>query len=159
MIITILLALVAQTSGKKCHALAMSGGGSYGAFEAGVLHGFVNSNSTEDFAWDVVTGVSAGSINTGGVAMWKPGAEKEMVEWLSDTWAGIQTSEVFVDWFPAGIITGLLHHSALFNTAPGLKTLDDIFKQFDYVTQRKWVVTCVDVNTGVTFRFNETVGR
>ena len=50
----------------------MSGGGSRGAFEAGVhygmYHGHENVGSTFDY--DVITGVSAGAINTMGLAVY-----------------------------------------------------------------------------------------
>ena len=42
----------------------LSGGGSNGAWEAGVLWGFTHYGNPADFAYDVVTGVSAGAINT-----------------------------------------------------------------------------------------------
>ena len=42
------------------HILALSGGGSYGAFTAGVLTGWTRSNSRPEF--DVVTGVSTGAL-------------------------------------------------------------------------------------------------
>ena len=43
----------------------MSGGGSKGSYEAGVLYGLVNNDPDKTkYAYDVVTGVSAGSINT-----------------------------------------------------------------------------------------------
>lgn len=67
----------------------MSGGGSKGAFEAGVLYGLVmNDQNKTKYEYDVVTGVSAGSINTGAVSLFKPGDEVNMVQFLSDTWAG-----------------------------------------------------------------------
>ena len=48
-----------------CRALAMSGGGSRGAYEAGVLYGMYHTlNDKSDMEYDVVSGVSAGSINT-----------------------------------------------------------------------------------------------
>ena len=42
------------------HILALSGGGSYGAFTAGVLTGWTRSNERPEF--DVVTGVSTGAL-------------------------------------------------------------------------------------------------
>jgi predicted acylesterase/phospholipase RssA len=72
---------------KKCRALAMSGGGSFGAYEAGVLYGLVkNAKDKSDFAWDVMSGVSAGSINSLAGGLWAPGTEDEMVDWLSMVW-------------------------------------------------------------------------
>jgi predicted acylesterase/phospholipase RssA len=62
----------------------MSGGGSFGAYEAGVLWGLVkNAEDPIDFEYDVVSGVSAGSINSLMVSLWPIGEEMQMVEWLS----------------------------------------------------------------------------
>lgn len=49
----------------------MSGGGVKGAYEAGVLYGMYHAEQTDKtkFAYDVVSGVSAGSINAGALSM------------------------------------------------------------------------------------------
>jgi predicted acylesterase/phospholipase RssA len=66
----------------------MSGGGSKGSFEAGVMYGLVqNDPNPSKFEWDVVTGVSAGSLNTAVVTGFAIGQEKEMTEFLSDFFA------------------------------------------------------------------------
>jgi len=57
--------------------LALSGGGSKGAYEAGVIYGLVNNGNPEDFQWDAVTGVSVGSINAAGLALFPIGNERE----------------------------------------------------------------------------------
>ena len=76
--------LFQETSAAKCTALAMSGGGAHGAFEAGVLWGFLKNDDNKDkYKYDIVTGVSAGSINALGVAAWPIGDENALVEWLS----------------------------------------------------------------------------
>ena len=56
---------------KVCRALAIQGGGTRGAYEAGALHGlyYGRPNPGEDFDYDVVTGVSAGAINTLGIGV------------------------------------------------------------------------------------------
>ena len=55
-----------------CRALVMSGGGAKGAFEAGVLYGLFHGTEepADKFDYDVITGVSAGAINTAGMAMY-----------------------------------------------------------------------------------------
>jgi predicted acylesterase/phospholipase RssA len=45
---------------KNAHVLALSGGGSYGAFGAGVLKGWTESGKRPEF--DVVTGISTGAL-------------------------------------------------------------------------------------------------
>ena len=69
-----------------CTALVMSGGGSNGAWEAGVIWGLVHYGNPKDFEWDVVSGVSAGSINSIGIGVWAPGEEVQGSEALVDIW-------------------------------------------------------------------------
>jgi len=52
----------------------MSGGGSKGAYEAGVLYGLITTDTDKaKYEYDVVTGVSAGAINTGAVSVFGKG--------------------------------------------------------------------------------------
>ena len=67
-----------RSSDGKCRALALSGGANYGAYEAGVMWGLVNYGDSADFAWDVITGVSAGAINTATTAVFATGDEVNM---------------------------------------------------------------------------------
>ena len=57
----------------------MSGGANNGAWEVGVLWGFLNYGNEADFAYDVVTGVSVGSINALYFAGNPIGTEKDMI--------------------------------------------------------------------------------
>jgi len=57
----------------RCLVLALSGGGSGGAWEVGVLYGLAHDNQNiEDYFYDVVTGVSSGAINTAALAGYAP---------------------------------------------------------------------------------------
>ena len=78
-----------------CNALVLSGGGSNGAWEVGVLWGLLHNGNREDFAYDWLTGVSAGSINTAGLAGWPVGKEYEATEWLSDTMSSLTSSDIW----------------------------------------------------------------
>ena len=84
----------ASTDG-KCRALVLSGGSNNGAWETGVIWGLSHYGTASDFAWDVVSGVSGGAINTGGIATWPAGSEVEMTEWLSNKWANITTDDIW----------------------------------------------------------------
>lgn len=78
-----------------CRALILSGGASNGAWQAGVLQGFMTYGNPEDFAYDVVTGVSVGSINTALIGMWQKGAEKAMADTLVDLWSTMTRRDVW----------------------------------------------------------------
>lgn len=62
----------------KCRALALSGGANYGSWEAGVVWGLVHYGEPADYAWDVITGVSAGAINVSLTAGFETGDEVSM---------------------------------------------------------------------------------
>lgn len=47
---------------------------------------YANISEKAKFEYDVVTGVSAGSINLGAVALFQKGQEEEMVHVLSEHW-------------------------------------------------------------------------
>ena len=67
-------------SEKSCRALALSGGGAKGSFEAGALYGLVmNDVDKSKYRYDVVTGVSAGAINTGAISLFEIGDEENLV--------------------------------------------------------------------------------
>ena len=84
----------------------MSGGGVNGAWEAGVLWGFLNYGDPKDFEWDVVSGVSAGCINAGGVGLWAKGTELEMVKWMEELWGKVKTADIYQSWPGGALLTG-----------------------------------------------------
>ena len=106
-----------QATQDSCLALALNGGGSKGAYQAGVIYGWMHEGNPDDFQWDVVTGISGGAINTGALSMWAKEDGLAMSEWLSDTWAILHTSDVYVEW-PGGLIWGLLEKSSIFDNRP-----------------------------------------
>lgn len=90
------LASVAMAASQDtCRALILSGGGNNGAWEVGVLWGLLNYGTPSDYTYDVVTGVSAGSINGAAIAGWKIGDESEFVTWVSDLWKNLHSSDVW----------------------------------------------------------------
>ena len=111
-----------DTGKNVCRALALSGGGSNGAWEAGVIWGFMNYGSPDDFTYDVVTGVSAGSINGLAVSGWEIGDEVAMADWLSDMWNSLTTDDVWVNW-DKGVADGVLLKPGAVNNAPLLNFL------------------------------------
>jgi len=128
-----------------CRALVLSGGGSNGAWEAGVLWGLANYGAEEDYMWDVVTGVSIGSINGSGLSLFAPGEEKEATDFIYKTWQTIQTNDIWQQW-PTGPVEGL-YRPSIFDSSPGFETLKRIFEGFDGY-KRHLSLTAVDIETG-----------
>lgn len=116
---------------KSCKVLALSGGGSKGAYEAGVLYGLVNTDSDKSkYEYDVITGVSTGAINTALVALWEKGSEVEMVDYLSEMWQTTNAADVYTQWKPLGPVTGLFSKSGLLDTSPAIPYLNSVFAEF-----------------------------
>ena len=92
-------ATLASAADDKCRALVMSGGANNGAWEAGVVWGLLHYGEPTDYAYDVITGVSAGALNTGMFATWEKGDEYNMSEAISNSWASIHSNdEIFTTW-------------------------------------------------------------
>ena len=79
----------------KCRILALSGGGSKGAYEVGVLQTFVNFLSPELVKYDVISGVSVGAINSCAFGVWEPGREKEMANYAEFMWRKMQNEKLW----------------------------------------------------------------
>ena len=103
----------------------MSGGGSNGAWEVGVIYGLVHNGNPADFAWDYVTGISAGSINTAGLVGWAVGDEINATEWLSDTFNGLHNSDIWREW-PEGIAKSVFGRPSLLDDSPALAYLEGL---------------------------------
>ena len=136
-----------------CKALVLSGGGSNGSWEAGVMWGMLNFGTPADFEWDVVTGVSAGSINTIFTAPYALGDELNMVQGLSDAWKNLHTSDVWVDW-TLGKVWGATAKSGAVDNSPLLAFLKNVLAPYTEY-KRRVTVASVNVNTGVYTEFTQ----
>jgi predicted acylesterase/phospholipase RssA len=65
------------------------------------------SNDKSKFEYDFFTGVSAGSINSGAISAFEKGDEERMLQILSDTWASLDTSNLYRQWEPLGMVSGI----------------------------------------------------
>ena len=153
-VIALLTAIKAE-SVPTCTALVLSGGASRGAWEAGVLWGLTHYGDPNNFKYDVVTGVSAGSINAIVLAGWPIGQEKEFTETLTDLWRNLKNENVWKKW-ASEIIEGFFIKRGLLDDSPLLPFLNNtIMTNFtDYA--RPITIAAAEVNTGDYFIFNQT---
>lgn len=123
MIYSLLFCLLLGTSfalKDHCYAAILEGGGDKGAFQAGAMHEIAHSVS--DVAYDVVTGISVGAINGGGLANFAPGDEEAATEWIVGLWRDLARDEVIEPWSFGGILRGILFQTGIYNDKP-LETL------------------------------------
>ena len=144
----IILLVFTSVQGKKCRALAMSGGGDKGAYEAAVFVGLVNNLPAEEVSYDVITGVSAGSLNTAGLALFEPSDVEGASEFIYGLWASIPQYKAFGNW-KGGILQGLFFKKGIFDLSPGRKWVAD--NVGDLTVKRKASFATVDAN-GATYK-------
>eukprot|EP00164_Ancoracysta_twista_P001678 GFYU01002201.1.p1 GENE.GFYU01002201.1~~GFYU01002201.1.p1 ORF type:complete len:387 (-),score=81.66 GFYU01002201.1:156-1316(-) len=138
---------------KKCRAVALEGGGDKGAYEAGVLYELVKQLPAEEVQWDVVTGISAGSMITAAMSVYAIGDEKNMADYLLETATNITKSDIYSRWAPGGEVRGLLLEKGMFNTTPLYHFLEHTFQKG--VKDRRIVVGATSLTTAKLHTWTE----
>jgi predicted acylesterase/phospholipase RssA len=87
----LLLVLLLVTSGYCCRILSLSGGGAHGSFQGGVL----NKLHDRGKKWDIITGVSVGSLNGMMIGMYSQDNQSEGMKLIHDVWMNITTLNVY----------------------------------------------------------------
>jgi len=118
------------------------------------LRAFVDLLPSDEINWDIVTGVSVGSMNAFAIAIHAPGDEKGASELLMNLWTGINSSLVYQSW-PGGISSGIYAHSGIYNNQP----LRDYIKELSsgHKLKRKISIGAVDANRGIFLNYNESL--
>ena len=143
------VAAAALASPQPCRVLSLSGGGSYGAFEVGVLSTLIEQNPALDY--DYIMGVSAGALNTGLLSTAKPGAAglAESVALLKELWLTTKNHDVW-----ELRLDPLMGDPGLLSTAPLRKTIEE--KIGGRAVHRNVTVGTTSLATGATVRHDES---
>lgn len=149
--ILVALALVCATEGKVCRSLAISGAGSFGAYEAGALKGLLEVHGGNP-EWSKVSGISAGAIASAVLAQHDIGDEAPAVEALIDLWSNVKEEDLFrpfdgiftEDRFK--VLNGFAFQSGLMDTTPAHNLLRK-FIDADKLkaSTRDWTVAATNV--------------
>lgn len=65
--------LPALATARRCLGLTIEGGGARGGYSAAVVKALTDHLPNEDLQYDIITGVSAGALNTGSFATFAKG--------------------------------------------------------------------------------------
>ncbi len=113
-----------RTDNAICQGVAFSGGGDRGAYEAGVMKGLAANAAPASIQYDVVSGVSVGSIVGSSLTKFPIGEESAAAEEMVETALGITRDIIYKNWTnlvpflgPKGIVRGLLFESGLFDSS------------------------------------------
>jgi len=94
-LMTLTAAALSAPLSTSCRVLSLSGGGSYGAFEVGVLSRLIEEHP--DLDYDYILGVSAGALNTGMLSTAARGAAgfAATVDELKNLWFNTKNGDVW----------------------------------------------------------------
>jgi predicted acylesterase/phospholipase RssA len=127
-----------------CNVLTLSGGGAYGSFEAGVISKLFESGST----YDIITGVSAGSLNTAYLSSIKSGEEKYHTLEFKNLWTSIKTNDILHKVY---FLNGL----SLYDNKPVKTKLNEIFSNITTIRDIKIGATSLIDGTSRVFNKND----
>lgn len=146
-----LLCVSALAIDGKCRALVLSGGGDKGSYQASAFITFTQLVAQQDLAYDVVAGVSVGSLNGSGLAAYAPGNETAAAEWIFGVWNDLSTSDVFTSW-PGGILQGIFEEQGIFNNTNLITFFRE--KLSDKTILKKINLGTTDMNDGKYYSYN-----
>ncbi len=96
-------------------ALVLSGGGSKGSFQIGVLKKLVESDPK---GYDLICGVSVGAINASGLAMYPKSDYPSAVAYMEKQWREkVRTDVIYKSWCPFGKVSALWKKS-VYDSSP-----------------------------------------
>ena len=106
----------------------------------------MHEGNPQDFAYDVMTGISAGAINTGAMSVWAKEDGLAMSEWLSEMWDSIDNHDIWKFW-PDGIVGALTDEPSFIDDSPMLAFLRNVLQDFpEGVKRPSSMVGTVDAN-------------
>lgn len=129
-----------------CNVLTLSGGGAYGSFEAGVISKLFETGST----YDIITGVSAGSLNTAYLSSIKSGEEKYHISEFKNLWTSIKTNDILHKVY---FLNGL----SLYDNRPVKNKLNEIFSNVTTIRDIKIAATSLIDGTSRIFTKNDVL--
>lgn len=120
-----------------CKILVLSGGGSHGAFQAGVIYNLTNSNINYDY----ITGISAGSLNAGYLSLYEKEEIKTASDNLIELWSRLTNSDVYnINLYP-------LNKQSLLDNTPLRNTLNNIINNYT-LPKRPIIIGATSITTG-----------
>lgn len=110
----------------ECKVLALSGGGSFGAVEMGILDSIV-SDGRAPYSYDIITGISAGGLNTGFLSYYDD--VRESLPEIENIYSTLTTKDVY-----ERDILKILSEWSIYNSKPLETTLTNILSKKTPIT-------------------------
>lgn len=122
---------------------------------AGVLKGFLE-NDLIDEKYDIVSGISAGSINAMVMTLFDVGDEANAVDFITEQWLTMTRKDIYRNW-PGGVAQGFLFKSGVFDISPGIKYLNSLPLERAPKSGRKLAIGATNILSGEYTTFDENV--
>lgn len=126
-------------------AIVLSGGGSKGGYQTGVLQHLLGDLQTH---YDLICGVSVGAINGAFISQFEAGAEKLCSDTLTALWLSLDTSKIYKRWVPFGRFHAMWKKSFYDSSPLHLLLRDNIHLDKIRFAGKKVYVGAVSVNSG-----------
>ena len=126
----------------SCKVLSLSGGGALGAFEAGVFSSIIQQQQGQ---WDLITGVSAGSINALYLSSIEPQDEIKFIPLYESLWSSLKNSDIYS---PSLFLNG----QSVLSTNPLRNTLNKYFHNRKSI--RPFLISATSLSQGINILFN-----
>ena len=133
----------------KCYVLALEGGGDHGAYQAGAFKALAYGLPVEERSYDVITGISAGTLNGAGISLFPIGEETQAADFLLKIWDNINKDSIYKNWKNLGYLGylwGLLYETSIFDTSPLRKLITEILESKK--VQRNFYMGINNIRTG-----------
>jgi len=145
--------IIKALSDEKCYILGLEGGGDHGAYQAGAFKALVDALPPEQRCWDVVSGVSAGSMNGFAISIFPKGQEEAARDYLINGWRKVKGyTDLYQSWPWGGIIKGLWWETGLYDTTPLKTYLANLIN--NKTLEREFVLGATNMETGMFENFD-----
>lgn len=132
-------------------ALVLSGGGSKGAYQVGVLKYLLGFEGRQ---YDIICGTSVGAINGATLSMYKEGDEARSIQDLEKFWLSISTRSIYKRW-ALGYLS-VLWRSSVYNSKPLQKLIrSNLCAEAIRASGKQLSVGAVSLKTGEYRTWNE----
>lgn len=143
--------VISSSENDSCILLALQGGGDHGAYQAGAIKGLVYNLPSDKVKYDIITGISAGTLNGAGFSLFDVGQEKEAADFLISIWRSIEDKEaIYRNWRPFwvfGPLYALFFKSGFYDTTPLKNLLNSILE--NKTIKRDLHVGITNIQTGL----------
>ena len=135
---------------ESCNILSLSGGGSFGAVEVGILESIHNSWNLSHY--DLITGVSVGGLNAAYLSYYDDVIDG--IENLREIYENLRDSDIFKLNYGFNIFN--INKISIFDTGPLENTINKILEKFDQ-NKIETIIGSSNLNSGAfeMFRLND----